>query len=295
MDMTIAKEWERSANKILDVSWEFMKSCNVSFDRGFVGELLTLSQLIRTYEDVLSIEGNRISYLGSSIKGHDIQLLLNDYDIKINCKGTTLHVDGKPRWVRQHARKFCTIVPNSHGICKITPREDYEPNFFYVYVDIKKWLDTHCPDFFVLSDEEAKKNFGADYATNYNGEPRRTNDSDDMWVGFSGDRNKYGYDLNQYNDNTLSRFEEYLRKPKAQVEKPKHSIKEALTLKEGEKRPDGYTLIKRRWIGNESYSVWTRGGRFFFVSHDYTELKGKDLKRGMTKEQAIEYLDNLQV
>jgi hypothetical protein len=198
---------------------------------------------------------------------------------------------------------FCTIVPNSRDNRRISPRRDYESSFFYVYVDIKRWLDKHGPDFFILSDEEAKGNFGADYARNWNGQPRRTNDSDDMWVGFSGDRIKYGYDLNQYRDNTLSRFKEYLRKPKIQVQRPnvrvqipKHSVKEALILKEGQKGTDGYTLIKRRWISGESYSVWmTPDGRSYCVSHDYTELKGKDLKRGMTKEQAIKYLDNLQV
>jgi hypothetical protein len=106
MDSRITKEWGTLADTILDASREFMNSCNASFDRGFIGELLTLSQLIRTYKSALSNEGNRISYLGSSKRGTDIQLSLNGYDIKINCRGTTIHVDGKPRWVRQHARKF---------------------------------------------------------------------------------------------------------------------------------------------------------------------------------------------
>lgn len=54
MDIRIIKEWERLANTILDASRGFMKSCNASFDRGFIGELLTLPQLIKAYENVLS-------------------------------------------------------------------------------------------------------------------------------------------------------------------------------------------------------------------------------------------------
>jgi len=217
METRAVREWQRLANEILDASWEFMNCCSVNFDRGFIGELLTLSQLIRTYDRVLSDEGNGISYLGSSKKNIDIQLLLEGRDIRINCKGTTIHEGQRPKWVRQHARKFCSISLSSDGVYEIRPKEDYDPNFFYVYVDVKAWLNTHRPDFFVLSDEEVKRNFGADYARNWNGRPARRNDSDDMWVGCSSDPNAYSYDLSDYSDNTLSRFAGCIKEPGAGI------------------------------------------------------------------------------
>lgn len=165
MDNEKLKKWKTLANTILEASRDFMNSGNEKFARGIIGELLTFSRLISTYEnDLLSSNNNEIVYLGSSRKGLDINLLLNGNKIEINSKGTTEYdKNGKPKWVRQHARNFCTFSDNQDGTNTISPITNYKDDFFYIYVDIKKWLQTAGADFFVLSDEEAKKIFGKKY------------------------------------------------------------------------------------------------------------------------------------
>lgn len=201
LDRKKLDDWEKLTNAVLKSSRDFMRSCNEKFGRGFIGELLTFSQLISRYKSEFSIANNELIYYGSSKKGVDIRMVLNGNNIEINSKGTTVHDKMGPKWVRQHARSFC-IIQDIGDISKIIPRTDYLPNFFYIYVDIKKWIDGGSPDFFILSDEDAKKTFGEVYKSNYDGKPKRKTDSDDMWVLYS--------DIKGFKDNDLSLFKKFI-------------------------------------------------------------------------------------
>lgn len=203
MDTQKLNDWKEKADKLLESSRDFMISTdNKTFARGIIGELLTFSQLISKYERELIFNENKIKYYGSSKKGYDFKLSLNGCDIEIDSKATTNYVKQKPRWVRQHARKFCEFLDNQDGTKNIIPRKD---NFFYIYVDVKKWLDDSKADFYILSNYETIEEFGSyykqfaeTYELDHNGEKRK---SDDMWVEYDS--------IKKYKDNDLTVLKKY--------------------------------------------------------------------------------------
>ena len=204
MDKRKLKDWESDVSNILIASQKFMKSCNKMFGRGYIGELLVFQQLIKSFERELILDQNKIIYHGSSKKDFDFELYLNGNIIQVNAKGTlVVDKDSNPKWVRQHALKFCNSVPKS-GKTLITVNTEYRSNFFYIYVDVNAWLEKGKASFFVLSDKEAKNKFGRKYKKCYNNKKRRKNDSDDMWIEYS--------DISEYVDNNLNGLKKRLRK-----------------------------------------------------------------------------------
>jgi len=187
------KKWEKLTNKILKECWEFRNLCGKPFDRGFIGELLVLSQLLREYKkDLCSNEDNYVIYNGSSNKKWDIELKLDNKIIQINAKATSqLDKGGKPRWVRQSAKTFCDVCINPKNLKqKVSSlKTKADCNFYYVYVDVATWLKNHKVDFFTVSEKEAISIFGKKYYKICNGKIRKTK-STDFWVEY-GDIKKF--------------------------------------------------------------------------------------------------------
>lgn len=203
MDKKLVAEWKYEISKILYASRKFMQSCNKNFGRGFIGELLVLNQLIKTFEKELCQEGNEIKYSGSSRKKFDFELILGSKVIEINSKGTLVldKKTKKPLWVRQHAGNFCRIGEKS-GATTISLIKEYRKNYFYIYVDVNAWLIKGKTDFYVLSDKEAKMIFGKIYKRDHHGEkPHR--ESDDMWIKYE--------DVFKRKDKNLSQFKKTVK------------------------------------------------------------------------------------
>lgn len=196
------KNWESLTNKMLDNSWKFRNLCEKSFDRGFIGELLVLKQLLDTYKSELcSVIDSSIAYTGGSKGGWDIVLKLNNKTIKINAKATTeiSKSENKPKWVRQHAKTFCNIEVNRKDLRQcVSLRTDYDPNLFYVFVDVGTWLKTHKAHFFTLSDRKAKQIFGKKYSQGAKVYIRKNIKSDDFWVEYK--------DIKDFRDQHLRKF-----------------------------------------------------------------------------------------
>ncbi|MBI4084960.1 MAG: hypothetical protein HY432_00415, partial [Candidatus Liptonbacteria bacterium] len=90
MDKKTYKNWEGLTDKMLKDGWRFRNLCGKPFDRGFMGELLVLKELLRKYGVRLcSSPGNNIIYAGSANKEWDIKLILNTKSILLNAKATT--------------------------------------------------------------------------------------------------------------------------------------------------------------------------------------------------------------
>src|SRR3989338_9954618 len=94
------KEWKKSTERLLNDCWKFRKLCDKPFDRGFIGELLVLEQLLQIYKTV------NTKYLGSATRGRDFELTFKNGPIKyIEVKSTSeWDKNKKPKWVRQNAR-----------------------------------------------------------------------------------------------------------------------------------------------------------------------------------------------
>lgn len=194
MDKKTYKNWKSLTDKILEDCWKFRKYlCDKPFDRGFIGELLVIKQLLKTYKtDICSLPENSITYAGSSNKGWDIELKLNARSIFFNAKSTTQDESGRPKWVRQSASTFCVVE-----FAKIKPkgfkqdislRTDYDSNLYYVFVDVGTWLKNRNADYFILSDKEAKSTFGKIYLKLKNGKVRKSK-STDFWVEYRDIKN----------------------------------------------------------------------------------------------------------
>lgn len=193
MDKKTYKNWKSLTDKMLDDSWKFRNLCRRPFDRGFIGELLVIKQLLKTYEtDICSFPENILNYAGSSNKGWDIEMMLNGKSIFFNAKATTQEERGRPKWVRQSATTFCDVK-----FTKIKPkgfkqdislRTDYNSNLYYVFIDVGTWLKNRNADYFVLSDKEAKSTFGKKYLKLKNGEIRKS-ESTDFWVEYKDIKN----------------------------------------------------------------------------------------------------------
>jgi hypothetical protein len=69
MNKKTLQSWKKLVGEMLNTSWKFRKLCGRPFDRGFIGELLVLKQLLDTYESKLcAVLGNNIDYAGSANK-----------------------------------------------------------------------------------------------------------------------------------------------------------------------------------------------------------------------------------
>lgn len=179
------KKWTKLTKKILDDCREFRKLCDKPFDRGFIGELLVLKQLLDTYKTKLCANSdNKIIYAGSANKKWDFALKLNGEIIQINAKATTvLDKNHKPRWVRQQAKTFCDIKIERNLKQLVSLNADNDHHLFYVFVDVGIWLKNRPQQFFTLSDQKAKLIFGKKYFKLYNGQVRKSK-STDFWVEY---------------------------------------------------------------------------------------------------------------
>jgi hypothetical protein len=180
------KRWEQSLDKLLNAVRAFGQVCDRPFDRGFIGELLALRQLFKTY----GRRSSSIEYYGSSAKEHDIKVRLGKKTIKLNIKSTrTWDNRNQPRWVRQSANTFCDITILKSGVQRVQLKKDYDPSLFYIFVDVKKWLESDIADFYVLSDQKAKIVFGKKYRRFYNGKTRKSKSTADFWIEYTDIKN----------------------------------------------------------------------------------------------------------
>jgi hypothetical protein len=154
------------------------------------GELLVLKQLLGTYKHALcSSSDNEIIYAGSANKGWDFELKLNGKTIHIDAKAATvLDGDDNPRWVRQHATRFCDIKIGKDSRQHVSLNADHNPSMFYVFVDVGAWLNNHIAQFFTLSDKNAKLVLGKKYLKGQNGQKRESR-STDFWVEYEDVKN----------------------------------------------------------------------------------------------------------
>ena len=138
--------------RLLKDLWEFRNIIEIPFDRGFIGELLIYEQLLRTHR----VED--IKYFGSANKGYDFELRLNKRTIQIEVKSTSVKDEnGKPKWVRQRAEKFCDIKFDEQSARQyVSLGRDYKPHLFYVFVDVGTWLKKRRAALFVLSYQAIK-------------------------------------------------------------------------------------------------------------------------------------------
>jgi len=165
---------------VLEAGKRFHKIFGKTYSSSVIGELLVTQRILENYgKDLCSKDDCNIEFKGNSIQNFDISLILKGGKFRINAKATTESQNGKPKWVRQHAKTYTNIVnKNRKTICY--PRTDYDETLFYVFVDVKKWLKKSKTDFYILSDSDAKKTFGKKYSKEHNGKPIRKNKSDDM-------------------------------------------------------------------------------------------------------------------
>lgn len=193
------KRWEGSTRKTLEACKEFSQLCGKPFDRGFIGELLVLERLLKTYGPRLcaSIE-NGFKYVGSANKGWDISLTLGKRTIYVNAKAARVKdKNGDPRWVRQGAKSFCDIKNNKRTCIQKVGKEKIEdPNLFYAFVDVGTWLDSGTADFFTLSHRKAARIFRKKYFDLYHNKKRKSQ-STDFWVEYE--------DVRRFKDPNLNR------------------------------------------------------------------------------------------
>lgn len=200
MEKKKLKKWAESTHKTLEACRKLRKLCGKPFDRGFIGELLVLERLLKTYQSRLCASAdNRFEYAGSANKEWDISLTLGKRMVYINAKATGVHdKENSPRWVRQNAKTFCDIEINPRTFRQRVGKEKKgDPNLFYVFVDVGTWIDNGTADFFTLSHKKASELFREKYFQPYNGKIRK-NGSTDFWVEYK--------DVKQFKDPNLGRI-----------------------------------------------------------------------------------------
>ncbi len=190
-------ELQKVIDKVLKATKRFHEVFGKVYNSGFIGELLVMQRILKIYEKAL-LKGAELEFKGNHYKGYDIAFTLNSRTFKINAKATTKHLkNDKPEWVRQHAKTYMKLV-DKNGIILCYSRTDYDKNLFYVFVDVKKWLDKSKPDFYILSDLDAKKTFSRIYSKSHKGKPLRKNKSDDFCIEYKN--------IKKYKDNNFRRF-----------------------------------------------------------------------------------------
>ena len=178
--------------RLLKNLWEFRRTVQTPFDRGFIGELLVLRQLLRTYKT------GGIKYFGSANRGRDFELTLKGRTIQIEVKSTGEWDKNKnPKWVRGSAKNFCYIKIDKQKRQYVSPCKDYNPNLFWVFIDVKTWLERKQTYFFVLSDKKAKSIFYKKYRGYYH-KKIRGNKSTDFWIEY--------FDVKNFKDNRLTKL-----------------------------------------------------------------------------------------
>jgi len=198
MNQKTIEDMKKVIKDVLEAGKRFHKVFGKTYSSGVIGELLVTQRILEECgRDLCLKDDGNIAFKGNNIQSFDIILILKGKEFRINAKATTESQDGKPKWVRQHARTYTNIV-NKNGTTICSPRTDYVKTLFYVFVDVKKWLEKSQTDFYILSDSEAKKTFGKKYSRRYNGKPIRKNESDDMWIEYK--------DIKKYKDNNFKKF-----------------------------------------------------------------------------------------
>ncbi len=170
---------------------------NKTFLRNFLGEILTIRQIFRTYEHELRSDPSRFEYKGSTNKRWDIALHLSK-QVYIDCKCKT----GK-EWVRFQARDFGTPLYEHNGVIlrEIQPLEAKrgEP-LFYVLVDAAPFFESGDTNFYVLSESKANRFFSKFYNDGKWKGKKRPNDIPDH---HSTDFSVRTQDLIEYRDDEL--------------------------------------------------------------------------------------------
>lgn len=191
------KEWTDSTRKTLKACRKFSKLCGKPFDRGFIGELLVLERMLKTYGSrICASAENGFKYVGSASKGWDVSLTLDNQTVFVNAKATTMKDRSGPKWVRQHASNFCHIKFGPLNRQKLGKVKKGDPDLFYVFVDVGTWIDSGTSNFFTLSYREAASICKEEYKP-HDGEIRKNKTTDFHFV--------YA-DIKRFNDPNLRRL-----------------------------------------------------------------------------------------
>ncbi|KKW11683.1 MAG: hypothetical protein UY50_C0008G0009 [Parcubacteria group bacterium GW2011_GWA2_49_9] len=196
------RKWVDSTRKTLDACRKFSKLCGKPFDRGFIGELLVLERLLKTYGAKLcSFAANGFQYVGSANKRWDISLTLGKKTVYLNAKATRVKDKTKnPRWVRQQAKTYCVIEVDPETSKQIVGKEidiDNGSNLFYVFVDVDTWIKHGTTNFFTLSHKKAAEIFSKKYSRLYHNRVRESR-STDFWIEYK--------DVKEFTDPNLRRL-----------------------------------------------------------------------------------------
>lgn len=194
------KKWEDSTRKTLEACRGFSQLCGKPFDRGFIGELLVLERLLKTYEFRLCMSAeNKFEYVGSANKGWDISLTLGKKTLYINAKATREKNQSGPKWIRQHARDFCSVECDPRTLIqKVGKKKEVTADLFYVFVDVGTWIDQEITNLFTLSHKEAALVFGQKYFQAWDGKKRENNpNTDDFWVEYEDIKKSKDPNLNR--------------------------------------------------------------------------------------------------
>src|SRR3989338_7471904 len=124
MNQNELNEKKRVINEVLGAGREFHKVFGKTYSSGVIGELLVTKTILEKYKkELVSNNECEIEFKGNCIQNFDIILNLKGNKFKINAKATTQSENGKPKWVRQHAKKYTNIEnKNKKTIC--FPRRD---------------------------------------------------------------------------------------------------------------------------------------------------------------------------
>ena len=158
MDPRKLKEMKKVVDAVLKAGKRFYKTFEGrTYSTGVIGELLVTQGILETYgKDLCSKNDNDIQFKGSCIQNFDIIFNLKGSKFKINAKATTTYnKENAPEWVRQHAKTYMNIEFKKNGTQSCSEKTDCDETLFYVFVDVKKWLDKSKTDFYILSNKEA--------------------------------------------------------------------------------------------------------------------------------------------
>ncbi len=199
MEKKTFKDWEESTREVLDATWKFRDLCKKPFDRGFIGELLVLERLLKTYKSKLCTHDNGFIYVGSANKGWDISLTINNETKYINTKATSMaDGEGCPKWVRQDAKLFCEVKFDQKTEEQLVSPKKHLDNFFYIFVDVGSWLKNPKAKtiFYTLSDREAGNIFRKKYFKGHNKKVRK-NKTTDFHVKYEDIKNRRDDNINR--------------------------------------------------------------------------------------------------
>ena len=198
MEKTEIKKMKEAINDVLKAGKKFNDVFKKTYSSGVIGELLVTQRLLDTYgKDFCSKDNCNIKFEGNCIQNFDIILVLDGIEFKINAKATRVQEKGYPKWVRQSAKKFVEYKQNKNLYYDITQKKKYDDNLFYIYVNVKKWLDSEKTDFYVLSDEDVTKSGNIKgFIKCHSGKKKKI--YTDMWVEYKH--------IRQFKDNKLERF-----------------------------------------------------------------------------------------